>query len=160
MPVKEFLCATTCPDSWLRYDLYAFSETELDAKTNTSVFYVGQSECAYHRVWQHIQNGFKGRSIMGKFLRVNWPTSMNFRLALFDSQGEQFATVSHDLLAAERVLIEQLRPCFNETYNYEPTPLPTHYLTPTATVKFPRHLGRMMREAEAACRVRPGDDVW
>lgn len=158
MPFKEFLCATTCPDAWLRYDLYAFSET--DNLAGSTIFYVGQSECAYHRVWQHIQNGFKGRSVMGKFLRVNWPTSMNFRLALFDSQREQFGHVAHDLLAAERVLIEALRPCFNDTYNHEPTPLPTRYLPPTASVKFPRHLGRMLREAEAACRVRPGDDVW
>ena len=43
------------------------------AKSNTLssrevVFYVGQSYLAFGRVWEHLLSGFKGHSIMGRFI--------------------------------------------------------------------------------------------
>lgn len=143
LPVKEFLTITTCPDGWLHYDLYLFR----DEKT---VYYVGQSDLAFARIWRHIQDGFKGRSLVGKYLRVNWPKSMNFSICLMSSNSPMFANVNHSIDEAERFLIWKYAPCFNEMLNHKPTAIPDGYRHPDENVPYPRHVGRMMREAEAA----------
>jgi hypothetical protein len=35
-------------------------------------FYIGQSYLAFARVWEHLLSGFKGHSIMGRFVWCNW----------------------------------------------------------------------------------------
>ena len=153
LPVKHFLTCETCPPEWLSYDLYLFRD-------ETVVFYVGQSELAFARVWRHLHDGFKGRSLVGKFIRVNWPHSMNFMLELYTAQEPAFADLHHDRTAAETRLIEQLHPCFNATLNSTPTPLPAIYKPPTATVRYPRNIGRMMRESAVAMRHANNSITW
>lgn len=153
LPVKHFLTCEICPPAWLPYDLYLFRD-------ETVVFYVGQSELAFARVWRHLHDGFKGRSLVGKFIRVNWPRSMNFMLELYAAQEPAFADLHQDRIAAETRLIEQFHPCFNATLNSTPTPLPAIYKPPTATVRYPRNIGRMMRESEVAMRHANNSTTW
>ena len=154
--IKEFLTQQTCPPTWLSYDLYVFRDEQVDPV----VFYVGQSASAFARVWRHLHDGFKGRSLIGKFIRVNWPRSMNFVLDLYAAQEAGFADLRHDRTAAEIRLIQQHHPCFNDTHNPTPTPLPALYRPPTAIVRYPRSLSRMMREAEAAMRQVHNVTTW
>src|SRR5512135_137974 len=106
IPLKRFLSLESCPLEWKELDLYLFRD-------ETTVFYVGQSYLAFARVWEHLINGFKGHSIVGRFIWVNWPKSMHFTLELHSSLAEEFAPLGHDLNLAERELIERWTPCFN-----------------------------------------------
>ena len=117
LPLKRFLLVAQCPPDWRRFDLYLFRDDEV-------AFYVGQSHLAYDRVWQHIYDGYKARSVVGRFVLCNWPGSMRFTIELWSSQDDRFAGIGHDLDAAERLLIEQHAPCFNEALNRRPTSLP------------------------------------
>ena len=75
MPLKRFLIAAECPADWRGFDLYLFRDDDV-------VFYVGQSYLAYDRVWQHITDGYKARSVVGRFVLCNWPGSMRFTIEL------------------------------------------------------------------------------
>jgi hypothetical protein len=146
IPLKNFLLTEQqCPPEWHHLDLYLFRDEEV-------TFYVGQSYLAFDRVWQHIRDGYKGRSVVGRFILGNWPGSMKFTLELLNSQSSRFDTVGHDLDAAERSLIEQLAPCFNSTLNRQPTPLPARYAPPTSDIKCWRSLSKLIREAGYAVR--------
>lgn len=153
LPVKHLLTCEICPPDWLPYDLYLFRD-------DVVVFYVGQSECAFARVWRHLHDGFKGRSLVGKFIRVNWPQSMNFIIELYVSRDLAFADLDYDRTAAETRLIEQTHPCFNATLNHTPTPLPATYRPPTATVRSPRSITHMIRTAEVAMRQVTNQMTW
>jgi hypothetical protein len=142
--LKEFLLTEQrCPPGWRPFDLYLCRDDEI-------VFYVGQSYIAFGRVWQHILDGFKGRSVLGRFILCNWPISMRFTIELRDSRSVDFADVDHDLNAAERALIEQHTPCFNEMLNRRPTALPTRYALPGPTIRCSRSLGKLIGEARHA----------
>ncbi len=143
--LKRFLITAACPPEWRAFDLYLLRDDEV-------VFYVGQSYLAYDRVWQHITDGYKARSLVGRFVLCNWPKSMNFTIELWSSQADRFATVHHDLNAAERALIEQYAPCFNDALNQQPTPLPDRYAPPTAPRRCSRSLNKLIHEAERAVR--------
>ena len=144
MPLKEFLLTEQrCPPDWRHYDLYL-------CRDDAVVFYVGQSYVAFDRVWQHILDGFKGRSMLGRFILCNWPASMRFTIELHDSRSAAYTEVGHDLNAAERVLIERLAPCFNELLNRRPTPLPARYAPPGPTIRCSRSLGKLIGEARHA----------
>ena len=69
LSLKRFLIVAECPPDWRAFDLYLFRDDEV-------VFYVGQSYLAYARVWQHITDGYKARSVVGRFVLCNWPGSM------------------------------------------------------------------------------------
>ncbi len=140
LPLKEFLTLTHCPPGWAQHDLYLFRDDEL-------VFYVGQSHNAFERVWVHLRDGFKGRSTVGRFVLCNWPRSMHFTVELLHSPAAHL-----DRDAAERRLIEQCAPCFNEALNQRPTSLPSKYAPPSASVRHPRSLKKMMLEADYAVR--------
>ena len=132
----------------MAYDLYLFRDAP-DRNPET-VFYIGQSDNAFRRVWRHLEDGFKGRSLVGKFVFVNWPRSMNATIELLDSgyrESDDPASCRNDM---ERHLIEKYRPCFNATWNEEPMPLPLEYEPPTSNVRFARHLKQLMREASIA----------
>ena len=133
----------TCPSDWRPLDLYLFRDEEV-------VFYVGQSYVAFDRVWDHLRNGFKGRSTIGRFILCNWPASLKFTIELLSSRSARFADVDYDLNAAERELILQLSPCFNEMLNNRPTPLPERYALPNARPRCSRSLTKLVREAERA----------
>ena len=141
--LKRFLLIEQCPAEWKPFDLYLFRD-------ETVAFYVGQSHLAFGRVWEHLHNGFKGHSIVGRFVWVNWPKSMNFTIELLSSQTEPFAAVGYDLNASERVLIQQWSPCFNVSQNSQPTPVPAGYLPPNAPFRRRRSLKMLMHEAERA----------
>jgi hypothetical protein len=144
VPLKEFLLTEQhCPPAWRRHDLYL-------CRDDAVVFYVGQSYVAFDRVWQHILDGFKGRSMLGRFILCNWPTSMRFTIELRDSRSDAFADVGHDLNAAERALIERHAPCFNETLNRRPTALPVRYASPGPTIRCSRSLSKLIGEARHA----------
>jgi len=143
LPLKRFLVIPACPPDWRGFDLYLVRDDEV-------VFYVGQSYLAYDRVWQHITDGYKARSVMGRFVLCNWPTSMRFTIELWSSQADRFAVVDHDLNAAERTLIEQHAPCFNEALNQRPTPLPDRYAPPSAPIRCSRSPTKLIHEAERA----------
>ncbi len=115
--LKRFLLIEQYPVSWKGLDLYLFRDEEV-------VFYVGQSHLAFARVWEHLLSGFKGHSIVGRFIWCNWPKSMNFTIELLSSQSEQFNMVKNELNASERFLIQRWSPCFNISQNDQPTPLP------------------------------------
>ena len=144
VPLKEFLLTEQhCPPGWQLFNLYLCRDDEV-------VFYVGQSYVAFDRVWQHILDGFKGRSVLGRFILCNWPTSMRFAIELCDSRSVDFADIGHDLNAAERALIERHAPCFNEMLNRNPTALPTRYAPPGQTIRCSRSLGKLIGEARHA----------
>ncbi len=145
LPLKRFLIVAACPPEWRGFDLYLLREDDL-------VFYVGQSYLAYDRVWQHITDGYKARSVMGRFVLCNWPRSMRFTIELWSSQADRFTVVNYDLNAAERMLIEQYAPCFNEALNHQPTPLPDRYAPPSAPIRCSRSPVKLVHEAERAVR--------
>ena len=140
IPVKHFLLTEQCPAEWRPYDLYLFRDEEM-------VFYVGQSHIAFVRVWEHLVQGFKGRSVIGRFILSNWPSSMNFTIELLSSKADRFAALGHNLDTAERHLIETLAPSFNAALNNHPALLPEHYRPPFATLRCSRSLKRLMLEA-------------
>jgi hypothetical protein len=141
--LKRFLVVAECPPDWHSFDLYLFRSDDV-------VFYVGQSYLAYERVWQHIYDGYKARSIVGRFILCNWPASMNYTIELWSSRADRFATLDYDLNAAERSLIELYAPCFNDTYNARPTPLPDRFAPPTAPLRCSRSPNKLIHEAERA----------
>jgi hypothetical protein len=143
--VKKFLTIEQCPADWRSLDLYLFRNDEV-------VFYVGQSQLAFDRVWEHVRDGFKGRSVMGRFILCNWPASIKFTIELSCSRSNRFAAMSNDLDAAERMLIEQWSPCFNEALNSHPARLPQGYAPPTSALRCSRSLSRLIREASYAVR--------
>ena len=144
--LKRLLLIEQCPVEWKGLDLYLFRD---DAAT----FYVGQSHLAFARVWEHLLGGFKGHSIVGRFVWCNWPKSMNFTIELLSSQSEQFADAGNDLNASERILIQQLAPCFNVSLNNQPTPVPDSYLPANAPFRRRRSLKMLIYEAERAVKV-------
>jgi len=143
--LKRFLLIEGCPADWKSLDLYLFRDEEV-------VFYVGQSYLAFARVWEHLISGFKGHSIMGRFVWCNWPKSMSFTIELLSSQAEQFRVVGNELSASERLLIQRWSPCFNLSQNSQPTPLPDSYLPPNASFRRRRSLNMLIHEAERAVR--------
>jgi hypothetical protein len=152
LPLKRFLLIDQCPAQWNSLDLYVFRD-------ECVAFYVGQSHLAFARVWEHLLGGFKGHSIVGRFVWCNWPASMKFTIELLSSQLEQFAPDGHDLNAAERRLIQQWSPCFNVSLNNRPTPLPQTYLPPNAPFRRRRSLNALIHEAERAVKLEE-DRLW
>jgi len=141
IPLKRFLLIQQCPDDWKDLDLYLFRD-------ETIAFYVGQSQLAFARVWEHLLKGFHGHSIVGRFMWCNWPRSMNFTVELLSSQSRQFNSVANDLTASERLLIQRWAPCFNASLNRQPTKLPAAYLPPNAQFIRRRTLNQLIHEAE------------
>lgn len=143
--LKRFLLIEQCPTAWKGLDLYLFRDEHV-------VFYVGQSFLAFARVWEHLLSGFKGHSMVGRFIWCNWPTSMSFTIELLSSRSEQFNIVQNDLNAAERYLIQQHAPCLNVSLNTQPTALPNSYLPPNAPFRRRQGLLTLIREAERAVK--------
>jgi hypothetical protein len=150
--LQSFLTITACPPRWKAFDLYLIRDEQV-------VFYVGQSVCAFNRVWEHLKGGPHGHSIVGRFLLCNWPRSGRFTVELLRSQGPRF-TDAGSLDAAERMLIEAYRPCFNVALNGLPFPLPEEFLPPNVPIKHLKNLRRMMREAGYAVRKNSEDSEW
>ena len=145
LSLKRFLLVEGCPPSWKGLDLYLFRDENV-------VFYVGQSYLAFARVWEHLLSGFKGHSMVGRFVWCNWPKSMSFTIELLSPQSKQFDAVRHELNASERLLIQQWSPCFNLSQNSQPTPLPNFYLPPNAPFRRRRSLNMLLHEAERAVK--------
>ena len=145
LSLKRFLLIEQCPADWKGMDLYLFRDDAV-------VFYVGQSHLAFARVWDHLLGGFKGHSIMGRFVWSNWPKSMNFTIELLSSQSEQFCGIGNELNASERLMIQRWSPCFNISLNGQPTPLPNDYLPPNAPFRRRRSLNMLIHEAERAVK--------
>lgn len=142
--LKEFLVTEQrCPDDWQHFDLYLFRDDQ-------TVFYVGQSESAFNRVWEHFLDGFKGRSTVGRFILCNWPRSMKFTIELYRSAAPCFAAVDHDRSRAEQLLIEQHTPCFNIALNQQPDDLPARYVPTTAKPICSRSPRKLIMEASIA----------
>jgi hypothetical protein len=145
IPLKRFLLLNRCPETWKGLDLYLFRDENV-------VFYLGQSHLAFDRVWEHLLSGFKGHSIVGRFIWCNWPRSMSFTIKLLSSRSEQFVDVRHELNASEGLLIRRWSPCFNISQNHQPTPLPNSYLPPNAPFRRRRSLSMLIHEAERAVK--------
>ena len=152
IPLKRFLLIDQCPADWKSLDLYLFRDEEV-------TFYVGQSQLAFSRVQEHLLSGFKGHSIVGRFIWVNWPKSMNFTIELMSSQSERFSDVGNDLNAAERQLIRQRSPCFNASQNSQPTPIPHSYLPPNSKFRRRQSLNKLIHEAERAVKAED-TELW
>ena len=144
--LKRFLLIEQCPEEWQGLDLYLFRD-------GAAVFYVGQSQLAFARVWEHLLNGFKGHSTVGRFVWCNWPVSMKFSIELLGSYFGQFDVIGNEVNAAERLLIRQWSPCFNLSLNSQPTPIPPYYLPPSAKLRCGRSLNKLIHEAERAVRM-------
>lgn len=145
LPLKRFLLIQACPPEWKSLDLYIFRDDDV-------AFYVGQSHLAFDRVWDHLMSGFKGNSMMGRFVWCNWPKSMSFTIELLSSRSEQFCEVQNELNASERFLIQHWNPCFNISLNHQPTMLPTAYLPPNAPFKRRQSFTRLLYQAEQAVK--------
>jgi hypothetical protein len=143
--LKRFLLLDQCPAAWKDLDLYIFRDEAV-------AFYIGQSHLAFARVWEHLISGFKGHSIVGRFVWCNWPASMKFTIELLSSQSGQFNIIGNDVNAAERLLIQLWSPCFNVSQNSQPTPLPHIYLPPNARLRRRRSLNQLIHEAERAVK--------
>lgn len=148
--LKRFLLLEQCPVAWHGLDLYLFRDENV-------VFYVGQSHLAFARVWEHLLSGFKGHSIVGRFVWCNWPTSMKFTVELLSSQSEEFSAIRNDRSAAERELIRRWSPCFNVSQNSQPTSIPYVYLPPNAKLRCSRSLNRLLREAERSVKAEEAE---
>lgn len=146
IPLKRFLLIEQCPPEWKELDLYVFRDEQ-------AVFYVGQSQLAFSRVWEHLLGGFHGHSIVGRFVWSNWPVSMRFTIELLSSKSGQFDVLGNNLDAAERYLIHSLSPCFNVSLNSQPTSLPPSYFPPNARLRCSRSLNRLIHEAERAVKM-------
>ena len=145
IPLKKFLLIEQCPAGWKHLDLYLFRDEQV-------VFYVGQSSLAFARVWEHLKGGFKGHSVVGRFVWANWPVSMKFTVELMSSQSEEFNDVGNDLLAAEGHLIRFWSPCFNVSLNNKPTPVPPCYFSYNAKLRCSRSLNALIHQAERAVK--------
>jgi hypothetical protein len=145
IPLKRFILVEQCPKDWKGFDLYLFRDENV-------AFYVGQSQLAFARVWEHLLGGFHGHSIVGRFIWVNWPKSMSFTIELLSSRSDEFNNIGNDLNASERSLIERWSPCFNVSLNNQPTPLPEPYFLPNAPFRRRRSLNAMIHEAERAVK--------
>jgi hypothetical protein len=145
LPLKRFLLLGQCPPAWKELDLYLFRDNDV-------AFYVGQSQLAFARVWEHLLGGFKGHSIVGRFVWCNWPKSMSFTVELLSSRSDQFSAVGNGLSASERLLIQRWSPCFNISQNIQPTPIPHSYLPANAPFRRRRSLITLIREAERAVK--------
>lgn len=143
LPLRRFLVVESCPPGWQHFDLYLIRD-------GTTTFYVGQSHSAFHRVWSHIYDGWKGRSLVGRFVLMNWPQALHFVIEFHVSRTERFSSAQHDLSRAEQMLIAEYHPCFNEVHNPIPTPLPAGYNPPILRVRHPRNPQAMIREAGQA----------
>jgi hypothetical protein len=150
IPFKQFLLIEECPPEWRELDLYLVRDGE-------TVFYVGRSRLAFARIWEHIRNGYKARSDVGRFLLVNWPKSLHFEIELLSSQSPEFDRVGRDAAAAEELLIRRHRPCFNGSLNENPAALPAAYRLPSAPIRCPRS-PRGLR-SQAARAVREDDKI-
>ena len=126
-------------------DLYVFRDEAV-------AFYVGQSQLAFSRVWEHLKSGFHGHSIIGRFIWCNWPTSMKFTIESLSSQSEQFGVVGNELSASERLLIQRWSPCFNISQNNQPIPVPKSYLAANAPFRRRRSLTMLIHEAQRAVK--------
>ena len=145
IPLKRFLLVDKCPASWKGLDLYLFRDENV-------AFYVGQSHLAFARVWEHLLSGFKGHSMIGRFVWCNWPRSMSFTIELLSSQSEPFGVVRNELNASERLLIQRWSPCFNISQNNQPAALPDSYLPPNSPFRRRRSLNMLIHEAERAVK--------
>jgi hypothetical protein len=143
--VKRFLLLEECPAPWKDMDLYLFRDGD-------TVFYVGQSYRAFDRVWEHIRNGYKARSDVGRFLLVNWPKSLKFEIELLSSRSVEFEEVGRDPAAAEELLIRRYRPGFNDSLNEDPTALPAAYRPPSSPIRCPRSPRGLRSQAARAVR--------
>lgn len=140
LQVREFLQMEACPYEWQRMDLYLLRDEQ-------TVFYVGQSQSAFARVWTHFYAGFKARSVMGRFIVCNWPVSMRFTIELMQARHPRFAAHNHDLNQAEQALIAEYRPCLNTTHNPNPLPLPAGYTHPLTPLRLRLHPKRCIQQA-------------
>lgn len=140
LPLKNFLQLEQCPHEWRYLNLYLIRDEEV-------AFYIGQSYLAFERVWRHFFDGFKGRSVIGRFILCNWPASMRFTIEFLSSQSSIFDTIGHNLDSAERALIEQLKPCLNTALNPVPTPIPSYYAEPIGELTFSRRPITYIRQA-------------
>ena len=138
--IKEFLVTEQCPIPWRGMDLYLIRDQNV-------VFYIGQSSLAYDRLWQHLFDGYKGRSSVGRFILVNWRSSMNFTIELFSSLMSGFQDYQNNPNRIEKYLIELTCPCFNSALNKHPTTLPDYYNPPDRPVRNVRSMRRMIRVA-------------
>jgi hypothetical protein len=145
IPLKQFLLVQECPASWRDLDLYVLRDENV-------AFYVGQSHLAFARVWEHLLGGFKGHSMVGRFVWCNWPKSMSFTIELFSSRSGQFCDVQNDLNASERLLIQRWCPCFNISLNQQPTSLPASYLPPNAPFRRRQSFTTLLHQAEQAVK--------
>lgn len=143
LPLKVFLQTEHCPSEWQRLDLYLIRDEEV-------VFYVGQSYVAFHRIWEHFYDGFKGRSLVGRFIVCNWPVSMHFMVELMSSRNERYACVENDRNRSEELLIQRYTPCLNTTMNPQPTSIPERYFSPYTSLKFRLHPRRCIHQAAQA----------
>lgn len=150
--LKRFLLIEQCPTSWKDLDLYLFRDEDV-------VFYVGQSHLAFARVWEHLLSGFKGHSMVGRFIWCNWPQSMNFTIELISSQSEQFIDAANDLSASERLLIQKWSPCFNVSLNQQPTPVPNSYLPANAPFRRRQSFNTLLYQAERAVKAEDAE-LW
>ncbi len=146
IPLKRFILIERCPDDWKSLDLYLFRDEKV-------VFYVGQSQIAFSRVWDHLLGGFHGHSMVGRFMWANWPVSMKFTIELMSSKSDRFIPVANDLNAAERQLIEHWSPCFNISLNSQPTPIPSKYVPANARLRCGRSLNKLIHQAERVVKV-------
>jgi hypothetical protein len=121
--IKEFLVTEHCPIPWRGMDLYLIRDQNV-------VFYIGQSSLAYDRLWQHLFDGYKGRSSIGRFILVNWRSSTHFTIELFSSLMSGFQDYQNNPNRIEKYLIELTCPCFNAALNKHPTALPDYYNPP------------------------------
>ena len=145
IPLKQFLLTQKCPPPWRAFDLYVFRDENV-------AFYVGQSHLAFDRVWDHLLSGFKGNSMMGRFVWCNWPSSMSFTIELLSSRSAQFCDVQNELNASERLLIQHWSPCFNISLNQQPTSLPACYLPPNAPFRRRQSFTTLLYQAEQAVK--------
>jgi hypothetical protein len=147
LPLKRFILTDHehCPPEWKHFDLYLFRDEQV-------VFYVGQSQLAFVRVWNHLLGGFHGHSMIGRFMWANWPVSMKFTIELMSSLSEEFTAIGNDLSAAERQLIERWAPCFNVSLNRQPVTLPLHYRPANSRLQC-GGLNKLIHQAERVVKV-------
>ncbi len=115
-------------DSRIQDYIYLYRDGEV-------IFYIGKSVQPFERLQEHLGQGEDKRcqsfpDQVGKLILNNQPVSLEWRveiMSLEEIHAKQESSIKIGIDDMEKELIMHFKPCLNDMYNRNPTPLPLHY---------------------------------
>lgn len=114
-------------DSRIQDYIYLYRDGE-------TIFYIGKSVQPFERLQEHLGQGEDLRALpfpdaIGKLILSNRPDSFEWTVEIVSLEEiEAKHEIKLSIDDAERCLIIYYKPCLNEMYNRNPTPLPICYV--------------------------------